>query len=745
MDEIKISKYNIKNFNIISDNEKYIFYLIKTGNIRLLDYYLSTRPKSIYEIDEDGNTPLFYAIYKNDYKLVKLCIQYKSDVNIHNNQGISPLVLSFNNIDTNDGLNIIKILIKYNANVDETINNIPLIIYAMKFNNTNAIFELLNSNINVDQHTLNKWTPLFYTITELNNTNNIIRNTNLIFAELLINHNADLNVLDVNNKTMLSYALLKNNIDIVKLLVKHNVNTDIYYDDINTPLFYALHHNDVNLVKLLIKYNVNVDRMNKNKELPIIYVIKHNQIKILKLLLKAHCYLPKTIEEIPTIMYSMKYCNSEISVLLIEAGINIKYTDKFNNNLAHYAVKFNKPKIVAALYEHYININQLNIQSKSIVEYIGNNLKGYNILTILINNDIKYEYVKKYLYSRYIFSYNMNFILLIVSKMKVNFYVKRYKYKKYDNLTILHATAFNKNSDVLMYFLNNNISNKNKIDINDDNNTEKLTPLNCAVLSNNLKNINTLIIKGADMNHKNNNNEDIIKFAEKNKCNIKTIEFLKHLKIEKELEEKENNYLQQNNLIKVNDNKKKHKENEKILKKYKKKIFNKNINNNKIKNEENNQENKTENNKVNKTIKLNQENKIIINQENKIENNKVNETENNKMNETKINYENNKVNETKNNKVNETENNKMNETEINHENKTIKLNQEIENKIGKKQQQFNINLLENIDITTDNNSLNNSLNNGLNNNIQNNNQINQENESNFKDDFNNDILIKSNK
>ena len=407
MDEINISKYNIKNFNEIKDNEKYIFYLIKTNNIRLIDYYLSTRPKSIFDIDEDGNTPLMYAIYKNDYKIVKLCIQYKSDVNYHNKQGISPLLLSFNNTDTNDGLNIIKILIKYNANVDETINNIPLIIYAMKFNNINAFFELLNANINVDHQTIDRRSPLFYTITEINNTNNIIRNTNLIFAELLINHNADINVIDINKKTMLSYALQKNNNDIIKLLVKYNANTDIYYDEVNTPLFYALMHNDINLVKLLIKREVNVDRMNKNKELPIIYAIKHNQIRILKLLLKAHCYLPKTIDEIPTIMYTMKYCNSIISVLLIEAGINIKYTDKFNNNLLHYAIKCNKPKIVASLYEHYININQLNIENKSIMEYIGNNIKGYNILTILLNNGIKNEYVKKYLYTRYIFSYNI--------------------------------------------------------------------------------------------------------------------------------------------------------------------------------------------------------------------------------------------------------------------------------------------------------------------------------------------------
>ena len=591
MDELNIQKYSIKNFNNIDNNENYIFYLIKTGNIRILDYYLSTRPKSIKEIDEDGNTPLFYAIYKNDYKLVKLCIQYKSNVNYHNKQGISPLLLSFNNTDTNDGLNIIKILIKYNANVDERINYIPLIIYAMKFNNINAVFELLNANINVDQQTLKRRTPLFYTITELNNTNNIIRNTNLIFAELLINHNADLNILDINKKTILSYALQKNNIDIITLLVKNNADTDIYYDDKNTPLFYALQHNNVNLVKLLIKHNVNIDRMNQDKELPITYAIKHNQIRIIKLLLKARCYLPKKINNIATIMYAMKYCNSEISVLLIEAGINIKYTDEFNNNLAHYAVKFNKPKIVATLYNKYVNINHLNNKNKSIVDYIGNNLKGYNILTILLNNGIKPDYVKKCLYSRYIFSYNINFILLIVSKMKIKFYKERFTYKNYNNLTILHIAAFNKNSDVLIYFLNNNINNKNKIDINDDNNTLKITPLFCAVLSNNLKNINTLIIKGANLSHKNSDNEDIIKFAEKNKCKKQTIELLQRLFVEQKLEEKETNYLQQNNIINININNDKIKDkkiNKKVDKKINKKVLKKTSDNEQNKISENN-------------------------------------------------------------------------------------------------------------------------------------------------------------
>lgn len=519
------NKYQIPNFDKINNNNNYIFYLIKTYQIQKLNYYLSIFPSDINVLDKDNNTPLFYAIYINNFEIVQLCIKYKANINHHNKYNISPLLLSF----YNDNNNIIKILLQNNANIDEIINTKPIFFYTIIYNNFNAFLEILNTNINIDQQDTLNQSALFYTINAFNNYNNILNNDNYMYAYILIQNNIDINIKDIFNKTVLCYAILKNNYNLIKLFIENNADINIYYNDIDTPLFYAIKNNNIELVKLLIKYNVDLNKKNKNNELPIIYVITHNQINILKLLLNSNCIIPNNIIidinnnkfNMPLIIYTIKYCNSIISVLLIENNIKINYIDKYDNNLLYYAILYDKPKIVSKLYEEQLNINHINNKGESLTKYIHNTQNGYYILYILLNNNINLNIIKSYFLTRYIINYNLNFILLIAEKIKYNFNDKKYKYNKYTDLTILHLVSINKHNEVLMYFLKDNIK-----DINNNDNKYKLSPLFFSMLSNNIKNIELLILNGADINKLDINNNNIIQFALKNNVNKKIIKYI---------------------------------------------------------------------------------------------------------------------------------------------------------------------------------------------------------------------------
>lgn len=517
----KISSYN----NFIND-EPYIFYIVKTNNLILLQEYLKINPNCINETDNDGNTPLFYSIYKNNFIMTQILLINNSNPNHHNKQGISPLLLSFYNYDEIDGLQIIKELIRYKANINETIDNKPLLIYTIIYNNINAFMELLKNKVDVNSLTSFNQTALFYTITNYNCFNNIIKNNNLIYANLLLKHYANVNIMDNYGLTPLSYALLKNNKEMIEILIMNEADLNVYYNDIDTPLFYALKHNNYKLVKLLIKYNVDLNQKNANNELPINYIITHNQIKNLKLFLKSNkVNLPEFINNIPTIIYTMRYCNSVISRILIDNDIKTNYTDKYNNTILFYAVQYNKPQIITSLINNKFDVNHINNNNKSIIHYISNTQNGFNILTLLLNNGFNQTLLIKYLVNRFIFSYNMNFLLLIINKVKFNFYDYKYDYKFYKGLTILHAAAFNHDVNVLKYFfINNKI-----INIDDDKNEYKLTPIMCAIKSNNLECIKFLVSKCANLNYITNTNENLLTYAKRMECKQTILDYFEML------------------------------------------------------------------------------------------------------------------------------------------------------------------------------------------------------------------------
>ena len=522
-----IPNINNTNYNNFINEESYIFYIIKTSNLILLQEYLKINPNCVYETDNDGNTPLFYSIYKNNFIITQILLINNSDPNHHNKKGISPLLLSFNNYDEIESLQIIKELIRYKADINEIIDDKSLLIYSIIYNNINAVIELLKNNVDVNSITSLNQTAIFYTISNYNYFNNIIKNNNLIYANLLLKHNADINIMDKYEMTPLSYALLKNNKELIELFIKNDADLSIYYNDVDTPLFYALKHNNKKLVKLLIKYKVDLNQKNKNKELPINYVITHNQTSNLKLLLKSNCLIPEFINNIPTIIYTMRYCNSAISRILIDNGIKTNYTDKYNNTILFYAVQYNKPQIITSLISNKFDINHINNKNKSIIHYISNTQNGFNILTLLLNNGFNQTLLIKYLVNRFIFSYNMNFILLILNKIKFNFYEYKYDYKFYKGMTVLHAAAFNHDVNVLKYFFINNKS----IKIDDDNNEYKLTPMMCAIKSNNLECIKFLISKCANVNYVTNTNENLLTYAKRMECKQKILDYLESLGI----------------------------------------------------------------------------------------------------------------------------------------------------------------------------------------------------------------------
>ena len=201
--------------------------------------------------DENGNTPLHYSVYKNNYELTTLIIEeakkglglsshkISNFINEKNDEGYTALLYSVKN----GNLEIYKYLKKLGAKVEITTN--------------------LGKNA-------------LHISAETNNTNM------LIF--LLLNEPLDIYTLDDNGSTPLHWACYSGAYEVANYLLCLKADINSRDKQQITPLFLAVDNNRENIVRLLLMYGADKNLPNNKKIYPIDIAKKKNFTKIIFLL-----------------------------------------------------------------------------------------------------------------------------------------------------------------------------------------------------------------------------------------------------------------------------------------------------------------------------------------------------------------------------------------------------------------------------------------------------------------------------
>ena len=96
----------------------------------------------------------------------------------------------------------------------------------------------------------------------------------------------DLNSKIYRGRTLLHYAVKRNNKSIIRLLIKQGLNPNICDDDYNTPLHYAISKNNYVAVKELIKKNADLNMPGEFDQSPLHTAVLTGNLDIIKLLLE---------------------------------------------------------------------------------------------------------------------------------------------------------------------------------------------------------------------------------------------------------------------------------------------------------------------------------------------------------------------------------------------------------------------------------------------------------------------------
>jgi ankyrin repeat protein len=191
---------------------------IKNGNYSKIYNLLDNNKYSLPEKDKinlnefnDDYTPLFFALsIKSDYKIIKILIDFGSNINTPDAKGLSPLMIALN--------------IKYDKNLIEL---------------------LLESNSHISYINNEGDNALSYAV-KCNNDIDVI--------DVLLSYNPNINNKNKIGLTPIKYALMYGNLDILKLLICNNAKL---YD----TLLYAIKINcDIKLINLLLENGTRIDK-----------------------------------------------------------------------------------------------------------------------------------------------------------------------------------------------------------------------------------------------------------------------------------------------------------------------------------------------------------------------------------------------------------------------------------------------------------------------------------------------------
>lgn len=356
------------NYDNIYDHLYTLFDFIKRGKENQFLEYLSSLSQDDINVnfrDANGNYLITFAIIKNNTTIVKKLIDYGSRLDIIDNGGKSilyyPIKYSY--------ISLLDTLLEFDkktigisiVNLKDSDESFPLT-YAIKFNNSHAVQELLSNGADPNYQLNNK----------MNALHSAILSNNIVIIKMVSRYINDIDAQDKNGWTALHYACSMSSLEIIKILLSYHISLNISnYEYEFTPIFYSVIQNDIDICKFLITDAIDINHQDRYGDTIIHHSIrwKHDEIF-------DHIMLSFEIEK-----YSTKYSDEHLS--------QSKFTNRINPSL----VNINGQTIGHMIlydYRDYYKKYLPNIIEKSNLNYQDN--IGNTIMHLLIELDIWKQY-----------------------------------------------------------------------------------------------------------------------------------------------------------------------------------------------------------------------------------------------------------------------------------------------------------------------------------------------------------------
>jgi len=218
-------------------------------------------------------------------------------------------------------------------------------------------------------------------------------NWDTFFNLLKDNDDIDVNIRDDNNNYLINYAIIQNNIEIVSLLINKGAKLDIVDTDDRSILYIPIKYGFNKILDLLLHFNKItigislIDIKDNNNNIPIHYAIINKNIYAIDKLIEYESNVNiKDIDGNNSLHLAIMTKDIEICNKILNTNININNRNNLGETALHIAISYQLNKITELLIKNNIDINiQNNIHEFTPLHYAVN-LNYINLVKILLDN-----------------------------------------------------------------------------------------------------------------------------------------------------------------------------------------------------------------------------------------------------------------------------------------------------------------------------------------------------------------------
>lgn len=337
---------------------------------------------AIDRVDENGKTVLYKEVERENFDTIDFLIASGADINAQDNEGRTVLFDAV--LKGSRNMPMIDHLIAKGANIDH------------RDYNEKTIVDDLCEAVLITRNHKKPSSRRFFEINELEDYIPLLKKI-LLFKPRINDPRSD-------GKTIIFDAIVENNIELVKALVNGGADLNVIDKNNNTPLSYMIDsglditnqkEKDNFLEKLvfILKYRIDVNIIDKDGRTVIHKAVLADNMEVVEKLLTKKVDLNIKDKQGRTALHHTQWKgNYKIARLLIAAGADINEADYAGFTILNYAAILGHTKLVIVLILSGVLMYNHRKKSKSVAKFFKDREKN---LDMLLNANITDEKMRR--------------------------------------------------------------------------------------------------------------------------------------------------------------------------------------------------------------------------------------------------------------------------------------------------------------------------------------------------------------
>ena len=351
--------------------EKPIWDAASDGDIEAIEAHIAAET-DLNEQNETGYTPLHYGVMKTRPGVVALLLEAGADPDVVNNQAKTPLDLAISGSKDEiidllleagaaveppvDGIHVlawnnevigVKLHIYAGTDIDQAdeLGNIPLLL-AVEKGHIGVLELLIKHEANLEVSDPDGFTPLIMSA-ELNHPE---------LLQLLLDAGADIAAEDKAERTALDWAIIMQSAEAETILRENDAPSGA-----EKSFIAAIQTNNIDAVKALLEKGVDVNEPAYTTKTPLHYASHSRNKDILKLMLIEGAELEaKTEQGFTPLSYAIGLNHPDNCQILLEAGADVDAIDNWKRTGLNVTAGLGLPEVTAILLEFGATANTLD-------------------------------------------------------------------------------------------------------------------------------------------------------------------------------------------------------------------------------------------------------------------------------------------------------------------------------------------------------------------------------------------------